>query len=125
MEKGYKITEQTSGIHIVEGGVDKVPVQFIETKKLSSQDSGYLRVLGSNLDAETVNYVMEEVKKPHKAKTGAFLDAIMRANTDSVEEVLAMGRKTLEEVLEEAGLIAKWEARGEARGEHEVRRVET
>jgi hypothetical protein len=116
-EKGYKITEQAGGIHIVEGGVDKIPVQFIETKKLSSRDSGYVRVLGSNLDAETVNYVMEEAKKPHRAQIGAFLDAVLRANVNRLEEVMAMGGKTLEEVLEKAGLTAKWEARGEARGE--------
>jgi len=39
----------------------------------------------------------------------------LRANTDRLEEVMAMGGKTLEEVLERAGLTAKWEARGEAR----------
>jgi hypothetical protein len=47
------------------------------------------------------------------------LYALLSANDKTIEEVLAMakGQKTLEEVLEKAGLTAKWEQRGEARGE--------
>jgi len=74
-----------------------------------------LRVLTGNLDAETVNYALEEVKKPHKAPIGAFIDAILRANKNSLREVMAMSEKTLDEVLEEIGLTSKWEARGDER----------
>ena len=115
--KGYEIREKASGIYEVEGGVDKIPVQFIKTNALSEADSGYLRLLSGGLDREAVRYVMEEAGKPHKVKMGAFLDAILRANTDRLEEIMAMGGKTLEEVLEKAGLTAKWRAEGEARAE--------
>ena len=115
--KGYKIKERASGIYEVEGGVDKIPVQFIKTNKLSEEDSGYLRLLSDGLNREAVSYVMDEVGKPHKVKMRALLNAILRANTERFKEVMAMGGKTLEEVLEESGLTEKWEARGEARGE--------
>jgi hypothetical protein len=81
----------------------------------------YLRALNSDLDVETVNHVLEAAQKPHRADISAFVDAVLRANTDIMEEVLTMGRKTLEQVLEESGMTAKWEARGKAEGKAEGR----
>jgi hypothetical protein len=115
--KGYKIKKKASGIYEVEGGVDKIPVQFIKTNKLSEEDSGYLRLLSDGLNKEAVRYVMDEAGKPHKVKMGALVNAILRANAERFKEVMAMGGKTLEEVLEESGLTAKWEDRGEERAE--------
>jgi hypothetical protein len=116
--RGYTVSEQESGIYVVTG--DTIPIQFIETKKLSSKDSVYLRALNSNLDVETVNHVLEAAQKPHRADISAFVDAVLRANTDIVEEVLTMGRKTLEQVLEESGMTAKWKAEGKAEGRYEA-----
>ncbi|MCL2190499.1 MAG: hypothetical protein FWB79_00735 [Treponema sp.] len=50
----------------------------------------------------------------------AYLAVIARHNALAVQEVIDMGGTAavdLETVLENAGLIAKWEAQGEARGE--------
>jgi predicted transposase YdaD len=46
-------------------------------------------------------------------------NVILRANSKMIREVLNMSKNTLtlEAVLEEAGLIAKYEARGEAKAE--------
>jgi hypothetical protein len=48
-----------------------------------------------------------------------YIYAVLHANSGMLREVLQMGNAmvTLEEVLEEAGLAAKWEAKDEARGE--------
>ncbi|MCL2601366.1 MAG: hypothetical protein FWD91_00985, partial [Treponema sp.] len=48
----------------------------------------------------------------------AYLNAIVTANAEILREVLKMSTSelTLEKVLEEVGLIAKWEARGKALG---------
>jgi hypothetical protein len=51
-----------------------------------------------------------------EAEAGAYLYAVLQANAETLREVLAMGELTLEKVLEESGLTAKWEARGEMRG---------
>ena len=55
-----------------------------------------------------------------EAEAGAYLYAVLQANIKTLREVIAMGELTLEKVLEESGLTAKWEARGETRGEARV-----
>ena len=48
----------------------------------------------------------------------AYVNAIFRANPGTVKELIQMSGEalTIEQVLEEAGWIARWEARGEAIG---------
>jgi hypothetical protein len=62
-------------------------------------------------------YYTERGKKKKSPDIAAYLYAVLLANTKTIREVLRMDRAeeiTLEEVLEEAGLTAKWEARGVA-----------
>jgi predicted transposase YdaD len=45
------------------------------------------------------------------------LNAITQANTESIQEAMEMRKKlTLEQVIENTGLGAKWEARGRTEG---------
>jgi hypothetical protein len=70
-------------------------------------------------NAADAGIILEESRKKGKgAQLGAYLYALLSANDATIEEVVEMatGHKTLEEVLEKAGLTAKWEQRGEARG---------
>ena len=90
---------------------------------MSEEDSGYLRLLSDGLNREAVSYVMDEAGKPHKVKMRALVIAILRANTEKFEEVMAMGGKTLEEVLEQLGLTAKWEARAEERNKAKIEKI--
>jgi hypothetical protein len=72
------------------------------------------------LNVKAAGTILEESRKREReAELGAYLYAILHANAKTIREVLEMadGEVTLEEVLEEAGLIAKWEKRGEAKGE--------
>jgi hypothetical protein len=62
------------------------------------------------LDKETVAFVLNEARKPHQIDISAFVDVILRANPRGLKEVL-MENLTLEQVLEEAGLAARWEER--------------
>jgi hypothetical protein len=113
--RGYTVTETQPGIYTVTG--DIIPMQFIETKRLAASDAAYLRVLDNKANKDTLTQILETVKGTHKAPHSAFLDAILRANIEIFEEIVAMQkRKTLEQVLEESGLTAKWEARGVALG---------
>jgi len=45
----------------------------------------------------------------------AYIDAISRANAKALKEVIKMSDSTvtLEQVFEEVGYVARWEARGE------------
>jgi len=60
-------------------------------------------------------------RKDKAAHIAAYWDVITRANAGIVEEVIEMGNAslTLEQVLENAGWIAKWEARGKAKWENQ------
>jgi hypothetical protein len=67
---------------------------------------------------------MREIGKLGKgARIGAYADAVIRANAEGLKEAMEMSRSrrrskvTLEQVLEETGLIAEWVARGRAAGE--------
>ena len=51
------------------------------------------------------------------------MNAILRANRKRFEEVMAMGGKTLEEVLEQSGLTAKWEARAEMPNKARIEKI--
>ncbi|MDR1174732.1 MAG: hypothetical protein LBK83_04605 [Treponema sp.] len=72
------------------------------------------------LNVERINRITAEIAKAGKeARIKAYLDAIVRANVNVIEEVIRMSDLTLEQVLERTGLIAKWEARGRAEGRAE------
>jgi hypothetical protein len=99
----------------------------IESKKLPPEENLWLKSLNTGLNAEATGIILDESRKKGKeAETNAYLYAVLQASAEKLEEVVEMrkdGKITLDEVLEEAGLTAKWEARGEARGEKSARKV--
>jgi hypothetical protein len=120
--RGYGITETYPGIREVAG--DILPIQIIESKKLSSVDNLWLKSLTGGLDLESTSVILREgSKKGKEAPIRAYLDVILRANSAMIREVLNMSDSTLtiEMVLEETGIAAKYEARGEAKGEEKAR----
>jgi hypothetical protein len=119
--RGYEVTEKWPGIYHVSG--DILPIQIIERKRLAVGENLWLRHLGDDLDARSMNAVLEASAQQGKdARIKAYIDVITQANTAILREVLKMGSAAArDQVLEEAGLTQKWEARGEARGE--VRRM--
>ena len=102
-------------LHTVKG--DILPIQIIDNRQLSMEDNIWLRCLHNDLNLEMVTRVGEEVgRKPKGANIEAYINVVLEANTERVEEIIRMSRqkKTLEEVLVSTGLAAKWEARKEA-----------
>jgi hypothetical protein len=95
-----------------------VDIQVIESKKLPLEENLWLKGLSNDLNAEVADTILEESRK-REAELGAYIYALLRANTETIEEVYRMADKklTLDEVLERLGLTAEWEKRGEARGE--------
>jgi hypothetical protein len=93
------------------------PIQIIESRKLPDEENLWLKSLGRGLSAESLDRVLRKSTPWKKeAEAGAYLYAVLQANAETLREVLAMGELTLEKVLEESGLTAKWEERGEVRG---------
>jgi hypothetical protein len=118
--RGYTVEERSPGIYTVKG--DILPIQIIDSKRLSAKENLWLKDLGDDLDAESVRQISAEVIR--RGKTGqikAYLEALFKANAEIIREVTQMsdGTVTLDQVLEEVGLTAIWEARGEARGKAE------
>jgi hypothetical protein len=118
--RGYTVEEVSDGIYHVKG--DIIPIQIIETKKLFHGENLWLPGLSNDLDISRAGAIIKESGRKGKgAHIQAYLNAVFLANPRIVEEALRMrnGTLTLEKVLKDAGLIAKWKAEGEAQGKAE------
>jgi len=116
--RGYAVEENSPGIYTIRG--DILPIQVIDSRKLSVNENLWLKELNNNLKAFELERVLSKIYSQGKAaRIKAYLDAITRANKDSLREVIRMSNTalTLDEIFEEAGLVARWEAKGEAKGE--------
>ena len=114
----FKIKEKQQEIYTIDR--EMLPIQVIDSSKLSLKENLWLKGLNKNLDPATVIRLGEEAKRHGKnAKIYAYMNVLSEANYKSVEEAIKMrsSAKSLEEVLIRTGLAAKWEARAEARGE--------
>jgi hypothetical protein len=121
-ERHYRVEEGESGIYQVRG--DYLPIQIIESKRLSPSDNRWLKTLTKDLEREEVKGILKEGKNRGKgAPMDAYFDAVLRANSKTFKEVLKMSDDTLtlEDVLMEAGLIPKWLAQGREEGEKKGR----
>jgi hypothetical protein len=111
-ERKYTVVESSPGIYTVSG--DVIPIQILESRRLSAEDNLWLRTLSSDLEYKAVIEIGKEAgRQKEYARLGAYLDAITRANLKAVEEAIEMEEKlTLEKLLEETGVAARCEARG-------------
>jgi hypothetical protein len=95
-----------------------MPIQIIESKKLTREGNLWLRDLSVGLRGQDVSAVLEESRLVRDdMRVNAYVYAILQANAEAVKEMKDMANVTLEQVLEERGLIAKWEARGAQKAE--------
>jgi hypothetical protein len=116
--RNYGVEEKWPGIYIVSG--DIIPIQIIDSKRLSADDNIWLRDLNNKIEGTDINRLSLEIKRQGLAsQMGAYLYAVYLANWPKVEEAIKMSDAVynFERILNEAGLIAKWEAEGEAKGE--------
>ena len=114
---GYTVDENSQGIYTISG--DIIPIQIIDRSKLSLKENLWLKGLSNCLEPAEFTSLTETANRLGKARQiAAYVDAIARANINTMEEMIKMkNKKTLEQVFEDAGWIAKWEARGETKGE--------
>jgi len=105
--RGYKAEEASPGIYLVTG--DYAPIQIIESGRLSEQENLWLKSLTKDLPAANAGSILDKARKlGDKAQLGAYLYVLLRSNPKSFLEAKNMARKelpTLEEALEEAGLL--------------------
>lgn len=119
---GCKVEEAEEGIYRIKG--DRVPIQIIETKKLSPDGNRWLKELRRDLEAEEVKGILKERERIRgKTPLGAYYDAILRANPKVFLEAIKMSddTMTLEDVLTETGILPKWLEQGREKGREEGR----
>jgi hypothetical protein len=113
-ERKYTVEETCPGIYTVSG--DILPIQVIDSRKLSAKENLWLKSLNNEHNGYTIDRVANEIKKQGKeARLQAYIYAIMTANYAAAKEAMKMSKK-FDRLMEETGLAAKWEAKGEARG---------
>ena len=96
-----------------------MPIQIIDNRRLSAGENIWLKGLDNRLDPPELRRITDEIWRQGKAaRIRAYLDVITKVNKKSLQEVIRMSddELTLDKIFEEAGLIAKWEARGEVIG---------
>jgi len=106
--RGYTVEETSPGIYQVKG--DYLPIQIIETKKLSEKENRWLESLRGGLKKSSLSVIFEEGKKlAHEINIDAYLDVVLRANMKILREVYKMTAPPLEEILMEIGFLPQWE----------------
>jgi len=119
--RGYTVEETSPGIYLISG--DYVPIQIIESGKLSEQENLWLKSLVKDLQAASAGSIINEKRKRgDKAQLGAYLEVLISANPEAFMEAENMARKkrkTLEEVFTEAGFIPEWTERARVEGKRE------
>jgi hypothetical protein len=113
-ERKYTIEETWPGIYTARGGY--LPIQIIETKRLSGEENLWLKSLGGDLESGAVSAILEAGKAAmREAPLSAYLDVLLRANPRAFLEAWTMANDTaaFEEVFTEAGVIPQWIERGE------------
>jgi len=115
----YTVEETSPGIYIVSG--DYLPIQIIESGKLSEKENLWLMSLKKDLKMDNVDVIINEAEKSgNKASLGAYLDVLLRANPKAFMEARNMAKRkrspTFEEVFTEAGIIPEWMERGRVQG---------
>ena len=115
--QNYQVEETNPGIYTVKGAV--LPIQIINSRRLSSEENLWLKSLDNNLGIKEARRIFSEIEKLGKtARIEAYLDAIIRANSSVMQEALNMGddaNARLIETLRDIGVLDKWEAKLEAK----------
>ncbi|MDR1128853.1 MAG: hypothetical protein LBL20_06035 [Treponema sp.] len=109
--------ETAPGIYQITGY--PLPIQALETKRLPFEENLWLKGLTKDLNAKAARSILEESrKKGGEAEVAAYLYALINANQRAIQEVQTMAKDKLpfDKLLEEMGLVAKWEANGEKIG---------
>ncbi|GHT87770.1 hypothetical protein FACS1894137_15430 [Spirochaetia bacterium] len=123
----FSIEENTPGIYTVIG--DVLPVQIIDSRKLSPDESIWLKNLRTKLGAAEAWRMNRVRNKPidlryDREDLSTYYETLFKANPVTFKEVLKMSKaeQTMDQVLEEYGLPTKWVARGKSEEKFETAR---
>jgi hypothetical protein len=113
--RGYSVEETSPGIYFVAG--DYLPIQIIESKKLSEGENLWLNSLRNNLKAKSMNAIIKSRKsRLHDSSTDAYLDVIFEANRKTAEANDMSWIDSVTEIMERKGIISEWKERSMEQG---------
>jgi len=116
-ERNYTVAETSSGIYNVNG--DILPIQIIDSRKLSVDENLWLKSLGNEHDCFTIDQVSREISKQGKAThLAAYLYAIISANYSAMKEAIKMN-DIIDQLMEETGMAKRFEDKYIAKGKAE------
>ena len=111
-QKNFTVAKTDAGIYNVTG--DILPIQIIDSRKLSAEDNTWLKNLSNRLNVSAFMQIENKINRLNKSvHVLAYFDAITRANNKILLEVMKMGKTQLSylEMLEKAGLLAEIKVR--------------
>jgi hypothetical protein len=112
-EKKYRIEKKSNGIYYIHG--DVIPIQIIESSKLSDEDNLWLKELSNKLDMSGLQKITGEISKlGTNVRIEAYLQAILEANKELVKERGNM-TQSLRRILIESGITEEWEERSKTK----------
>ena len=114
--RGYTAEESSPGIYLVSG--DYLPIQIIESRKLSESENLWLQSLREGLKGGNAYAINKEKERVPGINLDAYMDIVIRANPEAFLEgqTMAKRKETFEEVFTKAGLIPEWMERGRVQG---------
>jgi len=96
--RGYTVEEASPGIYRVMG--DYLPIQIIESSKLSEGENRWLNSLRKGLKGSSLDGIFKERKElGQEINIDVYLDVILRANQRTFKEACNMKYPTLEELV--------------------------
>lgn len=109
-ERGLKVRDLGDGIYHIDG--DIIPVQILESKKLSPDSNLFLRNLRSNLSAKDMLDTLQAYEEQKFLnERNVYLDRLVRANLVAFKEAIKMNESinmTFHEILLEAAEENGW-----------------
>jgi hypothetical protein len=114
--RGYTVEETSPGIYLVTG--DYIPIQVIESGKLSEGENLWLNSLRGGLKSSRACAIEDEKEQMPEINLDSYMNVVIRANPEAFLEVqnMAKRKETFEEVFTRAGLIPEWIERGREQG---------
>ena len=113
---GYAVEERYPGVFVVTGAM--IPIQIINSAKLSEDENLWLRNLNRNLTEENLRWIHGKKREyGERIDLSAYLYAVLNANHQAIKEIFSkegnqMLTAEMSKTLEEIGLGAQWEMKG-------------
>jgi len=108
-ERNFTIRDMGGGVYYIDD--DVVPIQILESKRMTNEENIFLRNLRSNIPINDMSKTIESYKKIKPLdKRAVYLDRLLSANTLIYEEAKKMFEENINVIIrvaEERGIMQK------------------